>query len=96
MLAGYELESGADRDELPGVSESGRAAAEAYARRCAVEDGVQLIDVAALDELINRSGRESVYFIDVRTSEEYDQGRIQGFGGSPVVSASNAATTWPW
>ena len=31
VLAGYELESGADRDRLPDVSETGRAAAEAYA-----------------------------------------------------------------
>ena len=35
VLAGYDLESGATRDRLPAVSEEGRAAAEAYAERCA-------------------------------------------------------------
>lgn len=95
VLAGYDLESGADRDQLPEVSENGRAAAEAYAERCALEDGVRLIDVAALDELISRSQRESVYFIDVRTADEYDQGRIQGFrwfpGGQCVQRSDDVA-----
>ena len=95
VLAGYELESGADRDELPDVSADGRAVAEAYADRCAAEDGVRFIDVSALDELINRSQRESVYFIDVRTADEYDRGRIQGFrwfpGGQCVQRSDDVA-----
>ncbi len=95
VLAGYDLESGADRDQLPDVTESGRAAAEAYAERCAIEDGVRLIDVAALDELVTRSQRESVYFIDVRTADEYDRGRIQGFrwfpGGQCVQRSDDVA-----
>ena len=49
VLAGYELESGADRDELPPVSSEGRAAAEAYADRCAAEDGVDFLDIAGLE-----------------------------------------------
>ena len=95
VLAGYELESGADRDRLPDVSETGRAAAEAYAERCAEEDGVRFIDLAALDELVNRSQRESVYFIDVRTSEEYEIGRLPGFrwfpGGQCVQRSDDVA-----
>ena len=95
VLAGYDLESGADRDQLPDVTESGRAAAEAYAERCAIEDGVRLIDVAALDELVTRCQRESVYFIDVRTADEYDRGRIQGFrwfpGGQCVQRSDDVA-----
>ena len=95
VLAGYELESGADRDRLPGVSESGRAAAEAYADRCAAEDGVRFVGVAGLDELVDRSHGESVYFIDVRTHEEYDQGRIPGFrwfpGGQCVQRSDDVA-----
>ncbi len=95
VLAGYELESGADRDQLPDVSETGQAAAEAYAERCAQEDGVRFIDVAALDELVNRSNRESVYFIDVRTSEEYETGWLPGFrwfpGGQCVQRSDDVA-----
>jgi rhodanese-related sulfurtransferase len=95
VLAGYDLESGADRDQLPGISDAGRAAAEAYADRCAAEDGVEFLDVAGLDALINRSNRESVYFIDVRTADEYDRGRIQGFrwfpGGQCVQRSDDVA-----
>ena len=95
VLAGYELESGADRDRLPDVSEAGRAAAEAYAERCAQEDGVRFIDVAVLDELVIRSNRESVYFIDVRTNEEYEMGRLPGFrwfpGGQCVQRSDDVA-----
>ncbi len=95
VLAGYELETGADRDRLPSVSEDGRAAAEAYAERCAQEDGVRFIGVDGLDELINRSSGESVYFIDVRTAEEYDAGRIRGFrwfpGGQCVQRSDDVA-----
>ena len=95
VLAGYELESGADRDLLPRVSEAGRAAAEAYADRCAAEDGVRFLDVAGLDALADRSVTESIYFIDVRTSEEYDLGRIPGFrwfpGGQCVQRSDDVA-----
>ena len=41
LLAGYELEQGADRDALPAVTADGASEAEAYARRCAAEDGVR-------------------------------------------------------
>ena len=95
VLAGYDLESGADRDRLPNVSEEGRAAAEAYADRCAAEDGVRFLDVAGLDAMADRSVTESIYFIDVRTSEEYDLGRIPGFrwfpGGQCVQRSDDVA-----
>ena len=95
MLAGHELEFGADRDALPSVTTEGRAAAEQYARRCAAEDGVQLIGVAELDELRARSQRESVYFIDVRTESEHEVGHIPGFrwfpGGQAVQRSDDVA-----
>ena len=95
VLAGYELESGADRDALPAVSEAGRAAAEAYADRCAAEDGVRFLDLAGLDALAERSKSESVYFIDVRTAEEYAAGHIAGFrwfpGGQCVQRSDDVA-----
>ena len=95
VLAGYDLESGATRDRLPNVSENGRAAAEAYAERCAIEDGVRFLDVAGLDAMADRSVTESIYFIDVRTSEEYDRARIPGFrwfpGGQCVQRSDDVA-----
>ena len=95
MLAGHELEFGADRDALPSVTAEGRAAAEQYARRCAEEDGVQIIGVEALDELRARSENESVYFIDVRTDAEHEAGHIPGFrwfpGGQAVQRSDDVA-----
>ena len=95
VLAGYELESDADRDLMPRVSDEGRAAAEAYADRCAAEDGVRFLDVHGLEKLLDLSTSETVYFIDVRTSEEYDRGRIPGFrwfpGGQCVQRSDDVA-----
>jgi rhodanese-related sulfurtransferase len=95
MLAGHELEFGADRDALPSVTPEGQAAAEQYARRCAEEDGVELIGVAQLDDLMERSRSESVYFIDVRTDVEHEAGHIPGFrwfpGGQAVQRSDDVA-----
>lgn len=95
MLAGHELEFGADRDALPSVTAEGRAAAEQYARRCAEEDGVELIGVGQLDDLVERSQSESVYFIDVRTDAEHEAGHIPGFrwfpGGQAVQRSDDVA-----
>jgi rhodanese-related sulfurtransferase len=95
VLAGYELESGADRVKLPEVSPEGRAAAEAYAARLAEEDGVCYLDVPALREVMATREREAVYLIDVRTREEYEQGHIPGFrwfpGGQAVQRSDDVA-----
>lgn len=95
MLAGHELEFGADRDALPSVTPGGQAAAEQYARRCAEEDGVKLIGVEQLDLLRERSRTESVYFIDVRTDAEHEAGHIPGFrwfpGGQAVQRSDDVA-----
>ena len=45
VLAGYELETGADRFALPNPSAEGREEAEAYARRVANEDGVRFLSL---------------------------------------------------
>ena len=95
LLAGYELEQGADRDALPSVTADGASQAEAYARRCAAEDGVRLIGVAELDALFERAASESLYFIDVRTDAEFATGRIPGFrwfaGGQAVQRSDDVA-----
>lgn len=95
MLAGHELEFGADRDALPSVTSEGQAAAEQYAHRCAEEDGVQLIGVDELDALRERSESESVYLIDVRTDAEHEAGHIPGFrwfpGGQAVQRSDDVA-----
>jgi rhodanese-related sulfurtransferase len=95
VLAGHQLETGADRVQLPEPSAAGVAAAEAYAARVAVEDGVRFLDVPALKSLMDRRGAESIYCIDVRTAEEYAAGHIPGFrwfpGGQAVQRSDDVA-----
>ncbi|MDA0264191.1 MAG: rhodanese-like domain-containing protein [Chloroflexi bacterium] len=95
LLAGYDLEYGGDRVELPQVSPEGKAAAEEYAARLAKEDGVRYLDVGGLQEVLNKRDEESVYLIDVRTEQEYTSGHIPGFrsfpGGQAVQRSDDVA-----
>jgi rhodanese-related sulfurtransferase len=94
MLAGQQLETGADRVQLPEPSPEGLKAAEAYAARLAAEDGVRYLDIGRLQGLMDRRATESVYLIDVRTIEEYSAGHIPGFrwfpGGQAVQRCDEA------
>ena len=83
VLAGYELESGGHRLDLPDPSPEGRAAAESYADTLATEDGVRYLDPEALQGVMDRRDRESLYLIDVRGEEEYRAGHIPGFRWFP-------------
>ena len=92
VLAGYELETGADRLELPVPSPEGLAAAEDYADRLTVEDGVREVDIPTLQSLLDKREQEVCYFVDVRTIEEYETGHIPGFRwfpGGQVVQRSD-------
>ena len=95
VLAGLDVERGGDRLDLPEVSAEGRAAAEEYADRLAREDGVRYIDAAGLDEFIAKRDSETVYFVDVRTLEEYQAGHVPGFrwfpGGQCVQRSDDVA-----
>ena len=94
LLAGYQLETGADRIEMPAPSSEGLSAAEAYAARLAEEDGVRLLDIQALQSMMEKREQETVYLIDIRTSEEFEQGHIPGFkwfpGGQAVQRSDEA------
>jgi rhodanese-related sulfurtransferase len=98
LLAGYQLETGADRVTLPPPSPEGVAAAEAYATRLAQEDGVRFLDIAALQAMLGRREQETVYLIDVRTQEEYAAGHIPGFrwfpGGQAVQRSDDVAVVY--
>ncbi|MDE2778801.1 MAG: rhodanese-like domain-containing protein [Chloroflexota bacterium] len=95
VLAGFELESGADRVGLPQPSAEGLAAAEAYADQLAAEDGVRYLDIPSLKQMMERATSETVYFVDVRTTEEYREGHIPGFrwfpGGQAVQRSDEVA-----
>ena len=92
LLAGFDLEIGADRLGLPEPSTEGLAAAEAYADRLATEDGVRYLDITALQSMLEKRQQEIVYLIDVRTVQEYEKGHIPGFRwfpGGQVVQRSD-------
>ena len=95
VLAGHQLETGADRVQLPEPSPAGVAAAEAYAAKLAAEDGVRYLDIPALKSLMARRDQATIYLIDVRTSEEYTTGHIPGFrwfpGGQAVQRSDDVA-----
>jgi len=95
LLAGYELEYGGDRLTLPDVSDESRAAAEEYAVKLASEDGVNYLDIPALQQIIADQSKESVYLVDVRTDDEYKAGHIPGFrhfpGGQAVQRSDDVA-----
>ena len=95
VLAGYELESGADRVDLPQPSAEGLAAAETYADQLAAEDGVRYLDISDLRRMMERSKSETVYLVDVRTATEYTEGHIPGFrwfpGGQAVQRSDEVA-----
>lgn len=83
VLSGYELETGADRLQLPEPSPEGLQAAEAYADRLATEDGVRSVDIPTLQARLAKRDRELCYFVDVRTIEEYERGHIPSFRWFP-------------
>jgi rhodanese-related sulfurtransferase len=95
VLAGQQLETGADRVQLPEPSPEAVAAAEAYAAKLAAEDGVRYLDIPALQALMRRRNQETVYLVDVRTMEEYAGGHIPGFrwfpGGQAVQRSDDVA-----
>jgi rhodanese-related sulfurtransferase len=83
VLAGLELERGADRTELPPLSSESHTTLLAFARRVADEDGVRLIGPAELQALLSEAGERCVYAVDVRTEAEYAAGHIPGFWWFP-------------
>ncbi|MCH8800806.1 MAG: hypothetical protein IH963_07855 [Chloroflexi bacterium] len=92
LLAGYELETGGDRLDLPEPSSRGLAAAEDYAARLAEEDGVRYLDVVTVQSMLDEREQRTCYFVDVRTAEEYAAGHIPGFRwfpGGQVVQRSD-------
>ena len=95
VLAGQQLETGADRVQLPVPSAEAVAAAEAYAAKLAAEDGVRYLDIPGLKSAMDRRNQESIYLIDVRTVEEYAAGHIPDFrwfpGGQAVQRSDDVA-----
>ena len=94
-LAGYALEAGADRVEMPEPTAEAVAAAEEFADRVMEEDSARYLDIDGLRAVMARRADECVYLIDVRAEEEYAAGHIPGFrwfaGGQAVQRSDDVA-----
>ncbi len=64
VLAGYELETGADRLDLPEPSPEGLAAAEAYADTLAAEDGVRYMEFT--DAVLNSAQSGNTVYLPLQ------------------------------
>ena len=92
-MAGLDLEVGSRRTDAPEVSEGAKSKAEAFARKVAAEDGVQVLEINGLQEMMSRAKGETVYLIDIRTVKEFDGGHVPGFrwypGGQAVQQSDD-------
>jgi len=91
QLAGLEPERGASRWPPP-VSAKSRSVGEAAAHRVAKEDDIQFVDADAVRAALARRAEENVYFLDVRTVEEYKAGHPAGAVWAPggqVIQATD-------
>ena len=91
QLDGFTLERGATR-WAPPVSAASRETGERVAARVAAEDGVSLIDAKDVQAALGRRDEEDVFFLDVRTAEEYAAGHPAGAVWAPggqVIQATD-------
>ncbi len=89
LLAGLELERGAER-WAPAPTSRGRAVAAEVAKRVAQTDGLRGINAAELRAMQARQEDENLYVFDVRTTEEYAAGHVAGAGWAPGGQAVQA------
>ena len=96
-LAGYEVVKGASR-RPPDISDAGMGVAIAGARRVAKLCGINIIDRATLEVWRSEVGDRTLYTLDVRTLEEYEEGHIAGVkhvaGGQLVQETDAHLGTW--
>jgi rhodanese-related sulfurtransferase len=94
LLAGLELEQKPARG-VPRPSPMSRLEAEKQAERIAAEEGVPLISISELQNLLARADSSTLYPVDVRSAEEYGEGHIPGFhwipGGQAIQRADDYA-----
>ena len=89
LLAGLELERGAER-WAPAPTAKGRAVAAEVARRVAQADGLRGITAAELKAMQSRRDQENLYVFDVRTTEEYAASHVPGAVWAPGGQAVQA------
>ena len=91
-LAGFELERGNERPP-PAVSEAGLARAQALAAKVAARRGIETIGRDRLDAWRAEADRRSLFLLDVRGVDEYEEGHLAGsrpIPGGQLVQSTDA------
>jgi rhodanese-related sulfurtransferase len=88
-LAGLQLERGAAR-RPPAVTARGRAAASVVAKRVAAEEKIEFVSPDAARGRWAWRESDNVYFVDVRTAEEFAAGHVAGAIWAPGGQAVQA------
>lgn len=91
-MAGSALEHGSTRTQPPEVDTAQRMEADTRVRALAEADGVRPVDAVGVRALLAEASDRTVYFVDVRTREEYQAGHIPGFvwfPGGQLVQATD-------
>jgi rhodanese-related sulfurtransferase len=92
-LAGFDLETGSDRNFLP-VSDDGLQDALACAERVTKRFGIQTIDRATLETWQSETETNSLYLLDVRNPDEYAAGHLPGSLSAPGGQLVQATDKW--
>jgi rhodanese-related sulfurtransferase len=92
-LAGFDLETGSDRNFLP-VSSDGLKDALACAERVSKRFGIQTIDRANLETWQTETNTKSLYLLDVRNPDEYAAGHLPGSLSAPGGQLVQATDKW--
>jgi rhodanese-related sulfurtransferase len=91
-LAGFEVARGATQ-HAPAPSAAGIAKAKEAAAKVAKRFGVKSIDKAGVERFKAERDQRSLYLIDVRSPEEYQQGHVAGTryaAGGQLVQSTDA------
>ena len=92
-LAGFDLETGSDRNFLP-VSDDGLKDALACAERVSKRFGIQTADRATLESWQTETDAKSLYLLDVRNPDEYAVGHLPGSLSAPGGQLVQATDKW--
>jgi len=96
-LAGYDVVNGATR-RPPDVSEKGHDAAVNGAAAVATLCDIPRIDAATIDAWRSEAHKRTLYVLDVRTPEEYEEGHLPGVrsapGGQLVQETDSHMAVW--
>ena len=93
VLAGYELEQRQDRFS-PSPTEVGLQKARACADRVAQRFGIKKVTSTTIKKWLREADRRTLYLLDVRLPEEYEENHMKGSRNAPGGQLIQATDTY--